>query len=98
MANSKAMGKTMFEDFQVKGFWWLPEKEEHVPGILFYKQDKIELELMGTLESNERMFMEPTNQDMSGGDRIREKNSLYLVRIQTESRLVSLDMQQKAIK
>lgn len=67
MANSKAMGKTMFEDFQVKGFWWLPEKEEHVPGILFYKQDKIELELMGTLESNERMFMEPTNQDIVWG-------------------------------
>jgi ApeA N-terminal domain 1 len=49
MAGSKAMKQTMFDEFQIKGYWWLPETENKVAGILFYKHDNIKLELIGTL-------------------------------------------------
>ena len=49
MSGSKAMKQTMFDEFQIKGYWWLPETENKVAGILFYKHDNIKLELIGTL-------------------------------------------------
>ncbi|WP_425203927.1 HEPN domain-containing protein [Priestia megaterium] len=61
MGSTKALTKTMFEDFQVKGYWWIPEKEEKVSGILFYKQDKIELELLGTLNVDDGVLANPMN-------------------------------------
>jgi hypothetical protein len=53
MASVKAMKLTMLDEFEIKGFWWLPEIEEEVSGILFYKKDKIHLELLGTLNNGE---------------------------------------------
>lgn len=56
MASVKAMNQTMLNEFQIKGYWWLPNSEEQVSGILFYHQDKIVLELMGTLSKESDAF------------------------------------------
>ena len=56
MASVKAMNQTMLDEFQIKGYWWLPNSEEHISGILFYHQDKIVLELMGTLSKESDAF------------------------------------------
>lgn len=62
--SSKVMEKTMFEDFQVQGFWWLPGDKEQVSGTLFYKQEKVELELLGTLGSSKDIMSDLTNYDV----------------------------------
>jgi len=49
VSSAKAMRQTMRDEFQIKGHWWLTDKEEKVSGILFYKKDDIKLELIGTL-------------------------------------------------
>jgi hypothetical protein len=43
----------LFEDFEYKGFWWLPEQPENkVPGSLSYKcGDIMTLELLGSLQN-----------------------------------------------
>mgnify|MGYP007039430566 CR=1 FL=1 len=64
LASSKVITRTMFEDFQVKGYWWIPGKEEEVSGILFYKQDKIELELLGTLNLDDSVFADVVNHEI----------------------------------
>lgn len=56
MASVKAMHQTMLDEFQIKGYWWLPNSEERVSGILFYQQDKIVLELMGNISKDEGLF------------------------------------------
>lgn len=43
------MKQTMFDEFQIKGLWWIPQTENKVSGILFYKKGEIELELIGSL-------------------------------------------------
>ncbi|MBK5444163.1 HEPN domain-containing protein [Peribacillus sp. TH24] len=50
MAGIKAMKQNMFDEFQIKGYWRLPESELEVSGILFYNQNKIHLELLGKLK------------------------------------------------
>ncbi|MFS0637299.1 HEPN domain-containing protein [Mesobacillus foraminis] len=55
MAGTKAMKQTLFDEFQIKGYWWLPSSNEKVSGILFYKHDKIELELIGRLHSDDEL-------------------------------------------
>lgn len=49
MTSSKAMKHTMFDEFQIKGHWWIPNTDNKVSGILFYRKDGIELELIGCL-------------------------------------------------
>ncbi|MFS0646844.1 HEPN domain-containing protein [Siminovitchia sp. 179-K 8D1 HS] len=50
MAGNKADKKSLFDEFQIKGYWWLPKMEEKVPGILFYTKDETKLELFGTFK------------------------------------------------
>lgn len=53
MSGMKAMKQTMFDEFEVKGYWWVPEKQEdQVAGILFFAEDKIHLELIGSLSND----------------------------------------------
>src|SRR5262245_9743861 len=41
---------TLFDSFQDKGYWWLPETPRHqVPGILFHSEEETRLELFGDL-------------------------------------------------
>lgn len=49
MSKNKVMKKSVFDEFQIKGYWWLPYSEEKIAGILFYKKDFIKLEIIGTL-------------------------------------------------
>lgn len=48
MSGTKAMKMNILDEFEIKGFWKLPESEEEVSGILFYSKDKITLELLGS--------------------------------------------------
>jgi len=43
----------LFENFEYKGFWWLPEKpDKKVPGTLTYRSgDRMTLELLGSLQA-----------------------------------------------
>lgn len=52
MANKKVEKQSMFDKFEIKGYWWLPNSDEKVAGILFYQHDSIKLELIGLLGSN----------------------------------------------
>jgi hypothetical protein len=47
---------SLFEDFEYKGFWWLPtDPENKVPGTLIYKSgDRMMLELLGSLSEDEQ--------------------------------------------
>lgn len=48
MAIDKVYSKTLDDEFEVDGLWWLPNaSDKKVPGTLFFKKDKIKLELMG---------------------------------------------------
>lgn len=49
MSGTKAMKMNILDEFEIKGFWKLPESKEEVSGILFYSKDKITLELLGSL-------------------------------------------------
>lgn len=50
MTGVKAMKQTMFDEFEIKGYWWVAGKsEDKEAGILFYSEDKIHLELIGSL-------------------------------------------------
>ncbi|WP_163971810.1 ApeA N-terminal domain 1-containing protein [Oceanobacillus halotolerans] len=72
MALTKAMKKSMFDEFQIKGYWWLPNKEKEVAGILYYKHDEIELELLGSLNDAESMF------DSFGSNKTKSDTSIIL--------------------
>ena len=48
MSGDKAMKKSLVDEFQIKGYWKIPNSDEEVAGILFYKQDEIILELLGS--------------------------------------------------
>lgn len=50
MSGVKAMKMNLLDEFEVKGYWRLPDSEEEVSGILFFKTDKIMLELLGGFE------------------------------------------------
>ncbi|PFN04997.1 HEPN domain-containing protein [Bacillus cereus] len=53
MAGTKAMKQTMFDEFEIKGYWWIPgNRENEVAGILFFSEDKIHLELIGSLSAD----------------------------------------------
>ena len=50
MAGVKAMKQTMFDEFEIKGYWWIPGKSDNEEaGILFFSESKIHLELIGSL-------------------------------------------------
>ncbi|KPB06320.1 HEPN domain-containing protein [Bacillus sp. CHD6a] len=53
MASVHASKQSMFNEFELKGNWWLPNSDKKVSGILFYKHDKITLELIGDLNNSE---------------------------------------------
>lgn len=59
----KAMKQSLFDEFQIKGYWWLPESDEEVPGILFYSQENMYLELLGALESKD-LFLENSTREI----------------------------------
>lgn len=63
MVGTKAMQQTMFDEFQIKGYWWFPQKEEKVAGNLFYSNDNIELELLGSLEDDGASFITLNEQE-----------------------------------
>ncbi|MEC1011539.1 ApeA N-terminal domain 1-containing protein [Bacillus altitudinis] len=53
MTGVKAMKQTMFDEFEVKGVWWIPDNPSaKVAGILFYSESKIHLELIGSLSDD----------------------------------------------
>ncbi|WP_226619757.1 HEPN domain-containing protein [Cytobacillus firmus] len=53
MSGMQAMKQTMFDEFEIKGYWWIPGKQEdQVAGILFFTEDKIHLELIGSLSDD----------------------------------------------
>ncbi|EKN67070.1 hypothetical protein BABA_13135 [Neobacillus bataviensis LMG 21833] len=53
MAGLNAMKQTLFDKFEIKGYWWIPGKQENqVAGILFFAEDKIHLELIGSLSND----------------------------------------------
>ncbi|MEX6703283.1 HEPN domain-containing protein [Peribacillus frigoritolerans] len=49
LTSIKALKQTLLDEFQIKGHWWIPETDNLVSGILFYKKDDITLELIGSL-------------------------------------------------
>ncbi len=53
MAGHKAMKQTLLDEFEIKGIWWIPNSEIEVSGILFYKHDRITLELIGRISEDE---------------------------------------------
>lgn len=53
----------MLEEFELKGYWWLPGSDNQVSGILFYDNDEIRLELLGTLEE-----LSKVNKDLNQHD------------------------------
>lgn len=52
MSGAKAMRKKLNDEFQINGYWWLPDSKKEVAGILSYKEERIELELFGSLEED----------------------------------------------
>lgn len=52
MAKGKAMNQSMLDEFEIKGFWWLPNSEKEVAGTLIYSSEKIELDLLGNLKED----------------------------------------------
>ncbi|MBN3556059.1 hypothetical protein JYA63_17400 [Fictibacillus nanhaiensis] len=53
MAGTKAKKQTMFDEFEIKGYWWIPGgKKYDTAGILFYKERGIHLELIGSFSSD----------------------------------------------
>lgn len=49
MVNLKASKHTLFDEFEIKGEWWLPNApEDKVAGILMFKKKEIKLELIGS--------------------------------------------------
>lgn len=39
MTGVKAMKQTLFDEFKIKGFWWVPEKPDNKEaGILFFSE------------------------------------------------------------
>lgn len=48
MAIDKVLNKTLDDEFEVDGLWWLPYASDmKIPGTLIFKSDEIKLELMG---------------------------------------------------
>lgn len=61
MAGVSAMKHTMFDEFKVKGFWWIPGKSDNKQaGILFFSEREIHLELIGSLSDD--FFAEGKNE------------------------------------
>ncbi|MGD6815487.1 HEPN domain-containing protein [Metabacillus sp. 113a] len=54
MGKVKIKDQDLFGEFQIKGYWGLPNSDKKISGILFYKSDEIKLELNGTLDSNSK--------------------------------------------
>lgn len=47
----------MLEEFDIKGYWWLPTENKKVEGVLHFKQEVIELELKGSISENPNIDM-----------------------------------------
>ena len=61
MATVKALKQSMFDEFEIKGYWWVPGSEKQVPGILFYCKEKIRLELLGSFNEIENALENKDN-------------------------------------
>lgn len=77
MSSAKAMKQLLTDEFEIKGNWWIPNTDKEVAGILFYKHDKITLELIGNINEDE-MFDEANRYStLYGFSDKGEKFSLY---------------------
>ncbi|TDL31197.1 hypothetical protein E2R51_15545 [Jeotgalibacillus sp. S-D1] len=57
MAEKKLKDRSLFENFQLRGRWGLEEDELNIIGTLNFSQNKIELDLVGTLEDVEQSLI-----------------------------------------
>ena len=56
MSGIKILEQSFFDEFEVRGYWKLPDSEHNVPGTLIYKNDGIILEIIGQLNPQENHF------------------------------------------
>ena len=65
----KAKKQTLFDTFEINGYWWLPNSEKKVPGILYFSNEHIRLELLGSLrEDNLRNLFRSMDSDRDTDD------------------------------
>lgn len=82
MSGDKAMKNTLLDEFEIKGYWRIPNTDEEVAGILFYKHEKITLELMGSFGDEIIFDLSKSKYDTIFGFSDKgEKFSLYNVQL-----------------
>ncbi|PGT75533.1 HEPN domain-containing protein [Priestia megaterium] len=52
MDSSKVMNETMSHEFKINGYWWMPHLNKKVEGILYFSQEKVKLELKGSISED----------------------------------------------
>lgn len=49
MSEIKLLEKSLYDEFEIRGYWWIPDVGTHVPGTLIRKKDGTTLEIFGKL-------------------------------------------------
>lgn len=82
MSGAKAMKHRINDEFQIKGYWRLPNSTEEVSGILFYTHERITLELIGCIDEDDFFLQSGIKHDTIFGFSDKgEKFSLFNVQL-----------------
>lgn len=57
MSGTQLLKKTLYDEFEVRGYWWIPGTEGNVPGTLIRKKNSTTLEIFGGLEDSNQQIV-----------------------------------------
>lgn len=57
MAGIQLLKKSLHDEFEVRGYWWIPGSKENVPGTLIRNENGTTLEIFGKLEETNQLIV-----------------------------------------
>lgn len=56
MSGVKVLKQSLFDEFEVRGYWWIPGSEEELPGTMIRTKEGTTLEIFGNLDDENNPF------------------------------------------
>jgi len=57
MSSTQLLKKSLYDEFEVRGYWRIPGTEDNVPGTLIRKKNRTTLEIFGKLENSNQQIV-----------------------------------------